>query len=67
MGELLAAKDLARATLECLLDPVVVCDASGGIRLANEVAETGLRPRRGSAEELAAAGVVMPDELCERP
>jgi PAS domain S-box-containing protein len=63
LGELLAAKDLARATLECMLDPVVVCDESGGIRLANEVAETAFGLSVGSSEELAAVGVVTPEAL----
>ena len=63
LGELLAAKDLARATLECLLDPVVVFDREGGVRLANEAAEQAFGLRTGSAEELRAADVKAPAEL----
>ncbi len=63
LGELLAAKDLARATLECLLDPVVVFDREGGVRLANEAAEEAFGLRAGSAEELRAADVRIPAEL----
>ena len=63
LGELLAAKDLARATLECLLDPVVVFDHEGGVRLANEAAEEAFGLRAGSAEELRTADVRAPVEL----
>jgi PAS domain S-box-containing protein len=63
LGELLAAKDLARATLECMLDPVVVFDREGGVRLANEAAEEAFGLRVGSAEELRTAAVTTPPEL----
>ncbi len=63
LGELLAAKDLARSTLECLLDPVVVFDREGGVLLANEAAEEAFGLRVGSAEELRAADVRVPSEL----
>ena len=65
LGELLAAKDLARATLECMLDPVVVFDHEGGVRLANEAAEQAFGLGMGSAEELRAAGVKVPAELLD--
>src|SRR6185437_11759658 len=63
LGELLAAKDLARATLECLLDPVVVFDLDGGVRFANEAAEEAFGLRIGSAEELRTADVHVPGEI----
>jgi signal transduction histidine kinase len=63
LGELLAAKDLARTTLECLLDPVVVFDREGGVRLANEAAEAAFGLRMGSAEELRTADVKVPREI----
>jgi PAS domain S-box-containing protein len=63
LGELLAAKDLARATLECMLDPVVVFDREGGVRLANEAAEEAFGLRVGSADELRQADVKAPPEL----
>jgi PAS domain S-box-containing protein len=65
LGELLAAKDLARATLECMLDPVVVFDRDGGVRLANEAAEEAFGLRVGSAEELRTAAVKTPAELAD--
>jgi two-component system, NtrC family, sensor histidine kinase KinB len=65
LGELLAAKDLARATLECMLDPVVVFDHEGGVRLANEAAEEAFGLSTGSAEELRASGVKVPAELLD--
>ncbi len=63
LGELLAAKDVARATLEGMLDPVVVVEAGGGVVLANEAAELAFAVRIGSAEELREAGVELPEEL----
>src|SRR6201999_206954 len=65
LGELLAAKDLANATLECLLDPVVVFDRDGGVRFANEAAEAAFGLRQGSADELRTAGVKAPPELTD--
>lgn len=43
--ELRAAQDLAKTTVECMLDPVIVFDDRGGIRLANEAAETAFSIR----------------------
>jgi signal transduction histidine kinase len=63
LGELLAAKDLARSTIEGMLDPVVVLDGEGGVHLANEAAEEAFSVRIGSAEELRDAGIVVPEEL----
>jgi signal transduction histidine kinase/HAMP domain-containing protein len=63
LGELLAAKDLARSTLECMLDPVVVLDRAGSVLLANEAAERAFQIRIGSAEELRDAAIVVPAEL----
>ena len=65
LGELLAAKDLARSTLACLLDPVVVLDRDGGVLLANEAAERAFHVHSGSAEELRDAAVALPAELVE--
>ncbi|HEY4118192.1 MAG TPA: ATP-binding protein, partial [Byssovorax sp.] len=39
LGELLAAKDVARATLACMTDPVIVFAADGSVRYANDAAE----------------------------
>jgi signal transduction histidine kinase len=63
LGELLAAKDLARSTLEGMVDPVLVLDADGGVLLANEAAERTFALRTGSAEELCEAAVAVPEAL----
>jgi signal transduction histidine kinase/HAMP domain-containing protein len=63
LGELLAAKDLARSTLACMLDPVVVLDREDGVLLANEAAEAAFGVRIGSAEELRYAGARIPGEI----
>ncbi|MFO0756380.1 MAG: ATP-binding protein [Byssovorax sp.] len=63
LGELLAAKDLARATLACMLDPVVVFDRDGNVPLANEAAEAAFGLREGSVEELATAKIEIPEAL----
>jgi len=63
LGELLAAKDLGRATLEGMLDPVVVFDREGAVLFANDAAEAAFGLRAGTAEELRAAGVAAPDAL----
>ncbi len=63
LGELLAAKDLARTTLACMLDPVIVLDPGGGVLLANDAAEAAFGVEVGSAEELASAEVVIPEEI----
>ncbi len=52
LGELLAARDLSRATVECLLDPVVVFGADGGVVLANEPAWRIFDLKAASADEL---------------
>lgn len=62
LGELLAAKDLARSTLSCLLDPVVVFDAEGGVLFGNEAAEEAFGIVSGTAEELRKADVKIPKE-----
>jgi signal transduction histidine kinase/HAMP domain-containing protein len=58
LGELLAARDLARTTVECLLDPVVVVDRGGVILLANEAAGRALGVHEGIAADPA-----LPDPL----
>jgi signal transduction histidine kinase/HAMP domain-containing protein len=63
LGELLAAKDLARATLACMLDPVIVLDPAGGVLLANEAAEAAFGVEVGAADELAAREVSIPEEI----
>ncbi len=43
--ELRAAQDLAKTTVECMLDPVIVFNERGGIRLANDAAEAAFAIR----------------------
>jgi signal transduction histidine kinase len=55
-GELRAAQDLAKTTVECMLDPVIVFDEKGGIRLANDAAEAAFAVRTTEVPgEIAAA------------
>ncbi len=63
LGELLAARDLARTTVACMLDPVVVVDPTGAILLANEAADAAFGLREGTADELRAADIVLPGPL----
>ena len=63
LGELLAARDLAETTVACLLDPVVVCGGDGDVLLTNDAAERAFGVRAGSAAELRAAEVSLPEEF----
>lgn len=63
LGELLAAKDLANTTVQCLVDPVVVFGRGGDVLLTNEAAERTFHFQSGSAAELRQAEAVIPDEL----
>jgi len=51
LGELLAARDLANATVQCLLDPLVVFERDGTVLLTNEAATRvfGVEPGDGPA------------------
>ena len=60
LGELLAAKDLSRATIAALADPVIVFSARGEVLLTNEAAETIFGLSAGGADELRRAGVELP-------
>ncbi len=61
LGELLAAKDLANATVRCLVDPVVVLGDGGEVLLTNEAAARTFALRTGDDEALRAAEVRVPD------
>lgn len=61
LGELLAARDLADATVRCLVDPVAVCDARGAVLLTNEAAGRAFGLREGDADALRAADVALPE------
>lgn len=63
LGELLAAKDLARSTLECMLDPVIVFDRDGTVRFTNAAAQESLGQRTGSAQDLRTANVTVPGAI----
>lgn len=63
LGELLAAKDVARATLATMLDPVIVFGSDGSIAFANEAAESAFGVEAGAASDLARAGVTVPIEI----
>lgn len=61
LGELLAARDLADATVECLLDPVVVVGRDGGVFLTNEAAEQTFGLKEGTAEALRSQEAAVPE------
>jgi two-component system, NtrC family, sensor histidine kinase KinB len=63
LGELLAAKDLARKTLECMLDPVVVWGRDGAALLANEAATQAFGIEAGTADELRTSGRPVPEAI----
>jgi NtrC-family two-component system sensor histidine kinase KinB len=63
LGALLAAKDLSRATVAAMSDPVIVFSARGEVLLANESAESIFGVTQGSPDELRQAGVEVPDPI----
>jgi signal transduction histidine kinase/HAMP domain-containing protein len=63
LGELLAAKDLARSTLECMLDPVVVWGRDGAALLANEAAAQAFGIEAGTADEIRTSGRAVPEAI----
>jgi NtrC-family two-component system sensor histidine kinase KinB len=63
LGELLAAKDLSRATIASMVDPVIVFSAHGEVLLANEAAETTFGLTSGDADLLRRGGVEIPDPI----
>jgi NtrC-family two-component system sensor histidine kinase KinB len=63
LGELLAAQDLSQATVECMLDPVIVFDREGGVLLANESAQGTFALAPANAEELRAESIEIPEGL----
>jgi two-component system, NtrC family, sensor histidine kinase KinB len=65
LGELLAARDLAHTTIACLLDPVMVFRRGGDILLVNDAATRAFGLREGTAEELRAADVTVPEKIRE--
>jgi len=63
LGELLAAKDRARSTLECMLDPVVVWGRDGAALLANAAATQAFGIEAGTVEELKASSRPVPEAI----
>jgi PAS domain S-box-containing protein len=63
LGELLAARDLANTTVECLLDPVIVVSKDGALMLTNAAAERTFGLRTGSLDELRVEDVRLPREF----
>lgn len=58
LGELLAARDLANATVQCLLDPMVVFDRDGAVLLTNEAAARTFGVEAGDAPAAAGDGAL---------
>jgi NtrC-family two-component system sensor histidine kinase KinB len=58
LGELLAAKDLANATVQCLLDPMVIYERDGSVLLTNEAATRTFGVEAGEAPGPAAEGAL---------
>jgi NtrC-family two-component system sensor histidine kinase KinB len=58
LGELLAAKDLANATVQCLLDPMVVLERDGTVLLTNEAATRTFGIEAGDAPAAAGNGAL---------
>jgi NtrC-family two-component system sensor histidine kinase KinB len=63
LGELLAAKDLSRATIAAMTDPVIVFGSRGEVLLANDSAEAIFGLTSGDGDELRSAGVEVPEPL----
>lgn len=63
LGELLAARDLANATVSCMLDPVLVFGKQREILLANDVAQGTFALQPGTEKELHALEVVVPEAI----
>jgi signal transduction histidine kinase len=63
LGELLAAKDLSRATIAAMAEPVIVFSARGEVLLSNESAEKIFGVTPGDPDELRQAGVEVPDPI----
>ena len=57
LGELLAAKDLSRATIASMVDPVIVFSTRGEVLLASEAAESTFGLASGDLDLLRRGGV----------
>jgi len=63
LGELLAAKDLSRATIASMVDPVIVFSMRGEVLLANEAAESTFGLISGDVDLLRRGGIEIPDPI----
>jgi two-component system, NtrC family, sensor histidine kinase KinB len=63
LGELLAAKDLSRATIASMVDPVIVFSTRGEVLLANEAAESTFGLVSGDLDLLRRGGVEIPEPI----
>lgn len=63
LGELLAAKDLSRATITSMVDPVIVFSGQGEVLLVNEAAEATFRLSSGDSDVLRRGGVEVPEPI----
>jgi two-component system, NtrC family, sensor histidine kinase KinB len=63
LGELLAAKDLSRATVASMVDPVIVFGSRGEVLLANEAAESTFGLISGDVDVLRRGGVEIPEPI----
>ncbi|MEO8903933.1 MAG: HAMP domain-containing protein, partial [Polyangiaceae bacterium] len=63
LGELLAAKDLSRATIASMVDPVIVFGPRGEVLLANEQAESTFGLISGDVDVLRRGGVEIPEPI----
>jgi len=63
LGELLAAKDLSRATIASMVDPVIVFSTRGEVLLANESAESTFGLISGDVDLLRRGGIEIPEPI----
>ncbi|MET0793252.1 MAG: ATP-binding protein [Polyangiaceae bacterium] len=63
LGELLAAKDLSRATIASMVDPVIVFSTRGEVLLANESAESTFGLTSGDVDLLRRGGIEIPEPI----
>ncbi len=63
LGELLAAKDLSRATIASMVDPVIVFSTHAEVLLANAAAEATFGIVSGDADLLRRGGIEIPEPI----
>jgi signal transduction histidine kinase len=63
LGELLAAKDLSRATIASMVDPVIVFSTRGEVLLANDAAESTFGLVSGDVDLLRRGGIEIPEPI----